>query len=89
MLVQYKWEAPELDKIWKGLYRENSYIFPYSSREYNENIFKYKKVKPTTLFQKDYFFVYYDNSDENTPLMIIPVYVKNSSLQLFEQINIA
>lgn len=38
MLVQYKWEAPELDKIWKGLYRENSYIFPYSSREYNENI---------------------------------------------------
>lgn len=60
MLVQYKWEAPELDKIWKGLYQENSYIFPYSSREYNENIFKYKKVKPTTLFQKDYFFVYYD-----------------------------
>ena len=41
MLVQYKWEAPELDKIWKGLYQENSYIFPYSSREYNENIFKY------------------------------------------------
>ena len=35
MLVQYKWEAPELDKIWKGLYQENSYIFPNSSREYN------------------------------------------------------
>ena len=83
MLVQYKWEAPELDKIWKGLYRENSYIFPYSSREYNENIFKYKKVKPTTLFQKDYFFVYYDNSDENTPLMIIPVYVKKKCVYIF------
>lgn len=83
MLVQYKWEAPELDKIWKGLYRENSYIFPYSSREYNENIFKYKKVKPTTLFQKDYFFVYYDNSDETTPLMIIPVYVKKKCVYIF------
>lgn len=83
MLVQYKWEAPELDKIWKGLYQENSYIFPYSSREYNENIFKYKKVKPTTLFQKDYFFVYYDNSDETTPLMIIPVYVKKQCVYIF------
>ena len=83
MLVQYKWEDPELDKIWKSLYQENSYIFPYSSREYNENIFKYKKVKPTTLFQKDYFFVYYNDSDETTPLMIIPVYVKKKCVYIF------
>lgn len=56
MLVQYKWEAPELDKIWKGLYQENSYIFPYSSREYNENIFKYKKGQANYFISKRLFF---------------------------------
>lgn len=61
MLVQYKWEAPELDKIWKGLYQENSYIFPYSSREYQENIMKiFLSIKRSSqlLYFKKIIFLY-------------------------------
>lgn len=83
MLVQYKWEDFELIKIWKKLYRGNNYIFPYSSREYNDNIFTYKKVKPTTLFQKDYFFVYYDDNNKTTPLMVIPLFIKKKCAYIF------
>lgn len=83
MLVQYKWEESDLDKIWKELYQGNCYVFPYSSREYNENIFTYKKVKPTTLFQQDYFLVYYKDNDKATPLMIMPIYVKKKCAYIF------
>lgn len=45
MLIEYDWKSSTLTETWKKLYQENAYVFPYSSREYNEYIFKYKKSK--------------------------------------------
>lgn len=58
MLTMYKWDDPALKQIWQKLYADNSYLFPYSSWEYNEQIYKYIKVKPSSMFQKNYFLVY-------------------------------
>ena len=55
MLTMYKWDDPALKQIWQTLYADNSYLFPYSSWEYNEQIYKYTKVKPSSMFQKNYF----------------------------------
>lgn len=44
MLTMYKWDDPALKQIWQKLYADNSYLFPYSSWEYNEQIYKYMKV---------------------------------------------
>lgn len=55
MLTMYKWDDPALKQIWQKLYADNPYLFPYSSWEYNEQIYKYIKVKPSSMFQKNYF----------------------------------
>lgn len=55
MLTMYKWGSPALKQIWQKLYADNSYLFPYSSWEYNEQIYKYMKVKPSSMFQKNFF----------------------------------
>lgn len=49
MITMYKWDSPVLQQIWKTLYAHNTYVFPYSSWEYNEQICKYIKVKPPTI----------------------------------------
>lgn len=83
MLIEYDWKSSTLTETWKKLYQENAYVFPYSSREYNEYIFKYKKVKPTTLRQKDHFFIYYAEKEPTRPLMVIPVFVKKNKVYIF------
>lgn len=55
MLTMYKWDSPALKQIWQNLYADNPYLFPYSSWEYNEQIYKYMKVKPSSMFQKNFF----------------------------------
>lgn len=50
MLTMYKWDSPALKQIWQKLYADNPYLFPYSSWEYNEQIYKYMKVKPSSMF---------------------------------------
>lgn len=57
MLIEYDWKSSTLTETWKKLYQENAYVFPYSSREYNEYIFKYKKVKPTTLRKRPFLYL--------------------------------
>lgn len=57
MLVQYKWEAPELDKIWKGLYQENSYIF-HILQENIMKIFLSIKRSSQLLYFKKIIFLY-------------------------------
>lgn len=56
MMTMYKWYDPTLKQIWQKLYADNSYLFPYSSWEYNEQIYKYMRVKPSSMFQKNFFF---------------------------------
>lgn len=56
MMTMYKWYDPALKQIWQKLYADNSYLFPYSSWEYNEQIYKYMRVKPSSMFQKNFFF---------------------------------
>lgn len=80
MLKEYSWESQELAQVWKRLYRDNKYLTPYSSWEYNDIVHKYKKIKPQTIFQKDYFYVYYENEN---PLMIFPLSKKRGNLILF------
>lgn len=55
MLTMYKWGSPALKQIWQKLYADNSYLFPYSSWEYNEQIYKYMRVKPSSI-SKELFF---------------------------------
>ena len=55
MLTMYKWGSPALKQIWQKLYADNPYLFPYSSWEYNEQIYKYMRVKPSSMFQKNFF----------------------------------
>lgn len=76
----YKWDSPALKQIWQKLYANNSYLFPYSSWEYNEQIYKYIKVKPSSMFQKNYFLVY---EEEKKPLVLFPLYLKKNKLRLF------
>lgn len=80
MLTMYKWDDPALKQIWQTLYADNSYLFPYSSWEYNEQIYKYIKVKPSSMFQKNYFLVY---EEEKKPLVLFPLYLKKNKLRLF------
>lgn len=80
MLLQYKWEDPILRRIWAMLYENNPYLFPYSSLEYNEQVYAYTKIKPTTLFQRNYFFVYYEDEQ---PIMVMPLFEKKNKLYLF------
>lgn len=56
MLTMYKWDDPALKQIWQKLYADNSYLFPYSSWEYNEQIYKYIKVKTFFNVPKELFF---------------------------------
>lgn len=57
MLTMYKWGSPALKQIWQKLYADNSYLFPYSSWEYNEQIYKYMRVKPSIFYvSKELFF---------------------------------
>ena len=76
----YKWEDSALKQIWQKLYADNSYLFPYSSWGYNEQIYKYIKVKPSSMFQKNYFLVY---EEEKKPLVLFPLYLKKNKLRLF------
>lgn len=80
MITMYKWDNPALQQIWKRLYAHNTYVFPYSSWEYNEQIYKYMKVKPSTIYQKNYFAVY---EEEKKPLVLFPLYLKENTLRLF------
>lgn len=80
MLTMYKWDDPALKQIWQKLYADNSYLFPYSSWEYNEQIYKYMRVKPSSMFQKNYFLVY---EEEKKPLVLFPLYLKKNKLRLF------
>lgn len=80
MLIKYKWDDPILRSVWKKLYKDNPYLFPYSSFEYNEQVFAYTKIKPTTLFQKNYFFVYYEHEQ---PIMVMPLFEKKNRVYLF------
>ena len=80
MIKSFSWGDQELKTIWQKLYRNNKYLGPYSSWEYNEIVFKYKKLKPQTLFQKNYFYVYFEN---NKPLMLFPLSKKRGDLILF------
>lgn len=80
MLTMYKWDSPALKQIWQKLYADNPYLFPYSSWEYNEQIYKYMKVKPSSMFQKNFFCVY---EEEKKPLVLFPLYLKKNKLCLF------
>lgn len=80
MLTMYKWDDPVLKQIWQTFYADNPYLFPYSSWEYNEQIYKYIKVKPSSMFQKNYFLVY---EEEKKPLVLFPLYLKKNKLRLF------
>ena len=82
MITTYKWNSLELKAIWKKLYKDNPCIFPYSSYEYNEQIIKYMKVKPSTIGQKNYFVVY---EEEGKPIVMFPLYVKKNTLHLLGQ----
>ncbi len=70
MLTMYKWDSPALKQIWQKLYADNPYLFPYSSWEYNEQIYKYIKVKPSSMFQKNYFLVY---EEEKKTFGVVPI----------------
>lgn len=80
MIKLYKWNDPALQKIWQKFYANNPYLFPYSSWEYNEQIYKYIKVKPSSMFQKNFFCVY---EEEKKPLVLFPLYLKKNKLRLF------
>lgn len=80
MIMTYTWDNPDLQNIWKQLYTNNPYVFPYSSWEYNEQIYKYMKVKPSTLRQKNYFLVY---MEQQKPLVLFPLFLKKNTLHIF------
>lgn len=80
MMTIYKYDSPDLQIIWQKLYADNPYLFPYSSWEYNEQVYKYMKIKPSLIYQKQYFVVY---EEEQKPLVIFPLFVKKNVLQLF------
>lgn len=71
---------PDLKRIWQDLYRNNRFLFPYSSWEYNFWIKKYKGFKPSALLEKDSFIVY---SENGIPLIIIPLTTKKRNIRLF------
>lgn len=80
MLIQYSWNDERLRDIWNKLYTDNPYLFPFSSWEYTKEVCSYKKIKPTTLLQKEYIFVYYNH---DVPLMIMPLFIKKKKLYIF------
>lgn len=80
MLQEYEFNSPVLKKIWVDLYHKNPYLFPFSSYEYNQQVYVYKKFKLQNYLQKDYFLVYYENE---TPLVLLPLTVKDDKIFIF------
>ncbi len=62
MLKRYDLRDTKLREIWQTMYRNNPYLFPYSSWEYNEIVMRYKRWKPQALLERQYFYVYQDVS---------------------------
>lgn len=80
MLQEYEFNSPVLKKIWVDLYQKNPYLFPFSSYEYNQQVYAYKKFKLKNYLQKDHFLVYCENG---TPLVLLPLTVKKDDIFLF------
>ena len=80
MIKEFAWDDKELKVVWQKLYRNNKCLTPYSSWEYNDIVYRYKKLKPQTLFQKNYFYVYYENT---RPMILFPFSKKRGDLILF------
>lgn len=80
MIQEYEFNSPVLKKIWVDLYQKNPYLFPFSSYEYNQQVYAYKKFKLKNYLQKDYFLVYYENGK---PLILLPLTVKKDDIFLF------
>lgn len=67
-------------KIRGGVYLNNCYLYPYSSFAYNKYVHKYKWLKPKTLLEKSYFYVY---SEEGNPLMVLPLTLSHGNLSFY------
>jgi hypothetical protein len=80
LLKAYKFNEVELKTIWKQMYKNNPYLFPYSSYEYNAQIDKYLNFKPQSLFQKNLFYVYFYN---NIPTVIMPLTLRKNKFYLY------
>lgn len=82
MLVKYSYgkDYTVLKEKWSELYKDNPFLFPYSSFEYNEYIKKYKRFKPSTMLQKDVFLVYSCDGDD---LMLMPLSLHHKELIIF------
>ena len=82
MMTMYKWDSPALKQIWQKLYADNPYLFPYSSWEYNEQIYKYMKVKPSSMFQKNFFCVYEEEKKAKHQPKLVADYFSLSEKEL-------
>ncbi|WP_317304080.1 GNAT family N-acetyltransferase [Acidaminococcus timonensis] len=80
MLQEYEFNSPELKKIWMGLYRDNPYLFPFSSYEYNHQVYAYEKFKLKNYLKKNHFLVYFEKEE---PLVLLPLTVKGNEIFLF------
>lgn len=80
MLKEYNFHDSELKRIWEALYRGNPYLFPFSSYEYNDCVYTYKKYKPNQYLQKNIFLVYYE---ENKPQILLPLTIKKDEIFIF------
>lgn len=80
MLTRFNFKDTGFKQIWIDLYKNNPYLFPFSSYEYNEQVYAYKKLKVNTYRQKDEFYVYYEME---RPLAILPLTIKGKTIYLF------
>lgn len=80
MLKRFRFKDIEFQNIWVDLYKNNPYLFPFSSYEYNEQVHAYKKLKVNLYGQKDAFYVYYETKK---PLAVLPLTIKGNAIYLF------
>lgn len=83
MLKLYEFSDTELQGIWKNLYKNNPYLFPYSSYEYNEQVIKYVHFKLQALNWQNLFYVYFVGT---IPKLILPLTLRKNKLYLFGEL---
>jgi hypothetical protein len=80
MLKLLKWKDPILKNIWDDFYKDNSYLSPYSSWEYNNISHKCFKLQTSRWKEKNFFLVEYS---QDKAIAIIPLTLRQGKLNIF------
>ena len=80
MLALLHWKDSELKRLWDLFYKDNLYLSPYSSWEYNDISYNCFKYQTSRWREKNFFLVEYEKGNATA---IIPLTLRHGKLNIF------